>query len=85
MRDAKDDEKAISILREHYMLSGKPKVIFLYTELTTLSKGENKSMTDCTLRAEVAVAALKNDVEEVSNAFLIAMILKGTSTRIQSF
>ena len=41
MREATDDgKKAISILREHYMSSGKPKVIALYTELTALQKGE---------------------------------------------
>lgn len=46
MRDAKDDgKKAINILREHYMSSGKPKVISLYTELTMLSKGESESVT----------------------------------------
>ena len=78
MREATDDgKKAISILREHYMLSGKPKVIVLYTELTTLQKGENECVTDYMLRAEASVAALKNAGEEVGDSLLIAMILKG--------
>ncbi|CAB4014022.1 Hypothetical predicted protein, partial [Paramuricea clavata] len=65
MRDAKDDgKKAISILREHYMSSGKPKIIALYTKLTTLNKGEAESVTDYMLRAEAATAALKNAGEE---------------------
>ncbi len=86
MRDAKDDgKKAISILRGHYMSSGKPKVISLYTELTTLSKGENEGVTDYTLRAEAAVAALKNAGEEVGDALLIAMILKGLPQEFKAF
>ena len=36
-RDAQDNgKKALTILREHYSSKGKPKVISLYTELTTL-------------------------------------------------
>ena len=37
MRDAVDDgRKALEILREHYAGTGKPRVISLYTELTSL-------------------------------------------------
>ncbi|CAB3992128.1 Retrovirus-related Pol poly from transposon TNT 1-94 [Paramuricea clavata] len=86
MRDAKDDgKKAISILREHYMSSGKPKIIALYTELTTLNKGEAESVTDYMLRAEAATAALKNAGEEVGDALLIAMILKGLPLEFKAF
>ena len=36
MRDARDNgKKALEILREHYMGQGEPKIIALYTELTT--------------------------------------------------
>ena len=43
MRDAKDNgKKALQIVKEHYMSQGKPKVIALYTELTTLEKEEKK-------------------------------------------
>ena len=78
MREATDDgKKAISILREHYMSCGKPKVIALYAELTALQKGENECVTDYMLRAEASVAALKNAGEEVGDSLLIAMILKG--------
>ena len=46
MHDTKDDErKAIEILREHYVGKGKPQVIALYTELTSLKMSE-----DCGLR-----------------------------------
>ena len=67
MREATDDgKKAISILREHYMSSGKPKVIAFYTELTTLQKGENECVTDYMLRAEASVAALKMQVKKLA-------------------
>ena len=37
MRDAKDDgKKALQILRNHYMGKSKPRVLALYTELTSL-------------------------------------------------
>ena len=86
MREATDDgKKAISILREHYMSSGKPKVIALYTELTTLQKGENECVTDYMLRAEASVAALKNAGEEVGDSLLIAMILKGLPPKFKAF
>ena len=39
IRDARDDgRKALEILRQHYQGKGKPRVIALYTELTSLMK-----------------------------------------------
>ena len=39
MRDATDDgRKALQILRDHYANQGKPRIITLYTELTSLEK-----------------------------------------------
>ena len=39
MRDARDDDrKALQILRAHYAGSGKPRIISLYTELTSLQQ-----------------------------------------------
>ena len=39
MKDAQDDGRvALKILRAHYAVSGKPRVISLYTELTSLTK-----------------------------------------------
>jgi hypothetical protein len=67
------------------MSNGKPKVTSLYTELTTLSKGEAKSVTDCMLKAEAAVAALKNAGEEVGDALLMAMILKELPQEFRAF
>ena len=51
MRDAKDDgRKAIEILREHYVGKGKPRVIALYTELTSLKMSKDCGLTDYVLK-----------------------------------
>ncbi len=86
MRDAKDDgREALRILREHYLSKGKPKVISLYTELTTLLKGENESVTDYVIRAETAATALKTSGETISDSLLVAMVLKGLPTEFKPF
>ena len=47
MREAADDgRKALKILRQHYASSGKPRIISLYTELTSLVKAANETVTD---------------------------------------
>ena len=53
MRDARDNgRKAFTILKEHYASSSKPRIITLYTQLTSLSKKTTESITDYVLRAE---------------------------------
>ena len=60
IREAKDDgRKAIGILREHYLSKGKPRIISLYTELTSLMKLADESVTDYMIRAETAAVSLK--------------------------
>ena len=52
-RDAKDDgKKSLEILRQHYLGQSKPRIISLYTELTSISKSPDESCTDYVLRAE---------------------------------
>ena len=78
MRDAAGDgRKALQILRDHYASQGKPRIIALYAELTSLEKGQNESVTDYIIRAEKSVTALKNAKEKLSDGLVIAMILKG--------
>ena len=60
IREATDGRrKALKILREHYGGKGKPRVISLYTELTSLQKAAKKSVTDNIMRAEKAITALR--------------------------
>ena len=86
IREAKDDgQRALEVLRQHYQGKGKPRVIALYTELTTLKKSENESTVDYMLRAETAATALRGAEEVISDALLIAMVLKGLPSIFKTF
>ena len=66
MRDAANDgRKALGILREHYTGNSKPRIISLYTQLTSLVKQSNETVTEYVIRAETAAAALKDAAESV--------------------
>ena len=86
IREAKDDgRKALRVLRDHYQGKGKPRIISLYTQLTSLKKGENESTTDYVIRAETAATALKAAEEVISDGLLIAMVLKGLPKNYKTF
>ena len=86
IRDAKNDgKKAVDILRQHYKGSSKPRLIALYTELTTLRMSSDECCTDFIIRAETAATSLKNAGQVISDELLIAMILKGLPTHFNIF
>ena len=85
-REAKDDgQKALAVLREHYQGKGKPRVIALYTELTSLKLRETESTTEYILRAEKTAPALKSAEESISDGLLVAMVLKGLPENFKTF
>lgn len=60
LREARDEgRKSLAVLREHYQGKWQPRILALYTELTSLKKDENESTTDYMLRAETAATGLK--------------------------
>ena len=86
IREAKDDgRKALQVMREHYQGKGKPGIIALYTELTSLEMKEGESTTDYILRAEKAATSLKAADEVISDGLLVAMALKGLPSAYKTF
>ena len=72
MRDAKDDgQKALKILRQHYAGTGKPRIISMYTALSTMIKRPNELLIDYILKAETKANALRN-AEVINDGMLIA-------------
>ncbi len=69
----------------HKVQQGKPRIIALYTELTSLEKGASETATDYLIRAERSIAALKNAKETLSDGLVIAMILKGLPEAYKPF
>lgn len=86
MRDAADNgRKALEILKQHYQGDGKPRVLSLYTELTSLVKGVSEDITDYILRAEKYASALRTAKHTVEDSLLIAMVLKGLPQQYKPF
>ncbi|KAK3716455.1 hypothetical protein RRG08_057378 [Elysia crispata] len=80
IRDAKNDgRKALKILRNHYRPTGKPRMITLYTQLTSLVKSKQESITDYIIRAETATSCLRDAGELISDSLLVAMAPEGSA------
>ena len=86
MREASDNgREALRILRDHYAGKAKPRIISLYTELTSLRKEQNEGVTDYIIRTEATVTALRNAGEILSDGSIIAMVLKGLPSTFNPF
>ena len=86
MRDAQDKgREAFSILKDYHAGCSKPRIVILYNELTTLQKLSSESITDYIIRAETSATALRSADEIVSDALLVAIVLKGLPNECKSF
>ena len=86
IREANEDgRKALKVLRSHYLGTGKPRILTLYSELTSLKKGINENVTDYVIRAETGASSLKNAGETISDSLLITMVLKGLPSEYNTF
>ena len=86
MRDATDHgRKALTILRNHYAGHGKPRVLSMFRNLSTIEKEENEDLTGYLLRAENVVTSLKQAGEKFSDNLLIAAVLQGLPSSYEPF
>ena len=78
IRDAKSNgRKTMAILRSHHIGTSKPRIIQLYTELTSLKIFSAENITDYVIRAETAASSLKTARNGIDDTLLIVMVLKG--------
>ena len=67
IRDANNDgKKVLEILLGHYLGKSHPRIIAMYTELTSLKKEDDETVTNYIIRIEKTVSSLEKAGEEVS-------------------
>ena len=80
MRGAKDNVgEALRKLRAHYTGSGKPRIVTLYNQLTTLKISYSESITDYIIRDGKTATVFDAAVETVGDSLLVAIALNYTS------
>ncbi|RVE59116.1 hypothetical protein OJAV_G00201250 [Oryzias javanicus] len=80
-----DGKKSLEILRRHFESEEKPRIVGLYTELTNVLMAEKEELADYLARVEKIVAALNRAKETLSDALLVAMVLKGLTDEYAPF
>lgn len=67
MRDGADrGQKALKILRDYCADEGKPCIISLYMQLTSIQKSSNESVNGYVIQAKNAIIALRNAGETLT-------------------
>jgi transposase InsO family protein len=86
MNDAMDDgKKALGILRDHYRGKGKPRVIHLYSQLINLKMEESEEITDYLIKVEQVLNSLKSTGEDINDNLLVAIVMKGLTSKYSTF
>ena len=86
MHDAKNDGyKALQTLRNQYASVESPRILTLYSELTTITMRSDEDITDYLIRSENAATGLKAAGESISDNLIVAMSLKGLPSSFKTF
>lgn len=80
-----DGKKSLEILRHQFESEEKPRIVGLYTELTNVLMADGEELADYLARVEKIVAALNRAKETLSDALLMAMVLKGLTDEYNPF
>ena len=67
------------------MSNGKPRIVGLYRQLSSLNGKDYESITDYIIQTESIASSLREAGEIVSDGLLIAMVLKGLPSNFKPF
>lgn len=80
-----DGKKSLEISRRHFESEEKPQIVGLYTDLTNVLMANGEELADYLARVEKLVVALQRAKENLSDALLVAMVLKGLTDEYKPF